>query len=148
MIIFSAWLLDIRLLTELSFQTDRVCFHSVSISAVLYNPAYPTPLYTTYVIIICTECVFFYFIVHVCHILCAVQVRVTQLSVITLAKMRWDVIGPTPMFIRSISVPFVLTIEALHLSFLFRLVSSIQAIMASSAGYIIATSCDDIIEDQ
>ncbi|XP_036402383.1 ceramide synthase-like [Megalops cyprinoides] len=29
-----------------------------------------------------------------------------------------------------------------------RLVSSIQAIMASSAGYIIATSCDDIIEDQ
>ncbi|KAJ8402602.1 hypothetical protein AAFF_G00366850 [Aldrovandia affinis] len=29
-----------------------------------------------------------------------------------------------------------------------RLVSSIQAIMASSAGYIIATSCRDIIEDQ
>ncbi|XP_069044489.1 ceramide synthase-like isoform X2 [Lepisosteus oculatus] len=29
-----------------------------------------------------------------------------------------------------------------------RLVSSIQAIMASTAGYIIATSCDDIIEDQ
>ncbi|KAJ8245877.1 hypothetical protein GJAV_G00261260 [Gymnothorax javanicus] len=29
-----------------------------------------------------------------------------------------------------------------------RLVSSIQAVMASSAGYIIATSCDDIIEDQ
>ncbi|XP_030630415.1 ceramide synthase [Chanos chanos] len=29
-----------------------------------------------------------------------------------------------------------------------RLVSSIQAIMASSAGYIISTSCDDIIEDQ
>ncbi|KAG9350002.1 hypothetical protein JZ751_026355 [Albula glossodonta] len=29
-----------------------------------------------------------------------------------------------------------------------RLVSSIQAIMASSAGYIIATSCNDIIEDQ
>ncbi|XP_029109767.1 TLC domain containing 3Ba isoform X1 [Scleropages formosus] len=29
-----------------------------------------------------------------------------------------------------------------------RLVSSIQAIMASTAGYIIATSCEDIIEDQ
>nr|XP_046161955.1 ceramide synthase-like isoform X1 [Oncorhynchus gorbuscha]XP_046161956.1 ceramide synthase-like isoform X1 [Oncorhynchus gorbuscha] len=29
-----------------------------------------------------------------------------------------------------------------------RLVSSIQAIMASSAGYIIASSCEDIIEDQ
>ncbi|KAJ8347366.1 hypothetical protein SKAU_G00287670 [Synaphobranchus kaupii] len=29
-----------------------------------------------------------------------------------------------------------------------RLVSSIQAIMASSAGYIIATSCKDIVEDQ
>ncbi|XP_077359871.1 ceramide synthase-like [Festucalex cinctus] len=29
-----------------------------------------------------------------------------------------------------------------------RLVSSIQAVMASSAGYIIASSCDDIIEDQ
>ncbi|XP_062388526.1 ceramide synthase [Sardina pilchardus] len=29
-----------------------------------------------------------------------------------------------------------------------RLVSSIQAIMASSAGYIISSSCDDIIEDQ
>ncbi|XP_024242883.1 ceramide synthase isoform X1 [Oncorhynchus tshawytscha] len=29
-----------------------------------------------------------------------------------------------------------------------RLVSSVQAIMASSAGYIIASSCDDIIEDQ
>ncbi|KAK3559819.1 hypothetical protein QTP86_020987 [Hemibagrus guttatus] len=29
-----------------------------------------------------------------------------------------------------------------------RLVSSIQAVMASSAGYIISTSCDDIIEDQ
>ncbi|XP_064170175.1 ceramide synthase-like [Anguilla rostrata] len=29
-----------------------------------------------------------------------------------------------------------------------RLVSSIQAVMASSAGYIIATSCDDIVEDQ
>ncbi|KAJ7984471.1 hypothetical protein DPEC_G00355170 [Dallia pectoralis] len=29
-----------------------------------------------------------------------------------------------------------------------RLVSSVQAIMASSVGYIIASSCDDIIEDQ
>ncbi|XP_076856862.1 ceramide synthase isoform X2 [Brachyhypopomus gauderio] len=29
-----------------------------------------------------------------------------------------------------------------------RLVSSLQAIMASSAGYIISTSCDDIIDDQ
>uniref|UniRef100_A0A3Q2E8E2 TLC domain containing 3Bb n=1 Tax=Cyprinodon variegatus TaxID=28743 RepID=A0A3Q2E8E2_CYPVA len=29
-----------------------------------------------------------------------------------------------------------------------RLVSSIQAVMASSAGYIIASSCEDIIEDQ
>ncbi|KAB5555266.1 hypothetical protein PHYPO_G00031710 [Pangasianodon hypophthalmus] len=29
-----------------------------------------------------------------------------------------------------------------------RLVSSVQAVMASSAGYIISTSCDDIIEDQ
>ncbi|XP_014014744.1 ceramide synthase isoform X5 [Salmo salar] len=29
-----------------------------------------------------------------------------------------------------------------------RLVSSVQAIMASSAGYIIASSCDDIVEDQ
>ncbi|CAL8303746.1 unnamed protein product [Lota lota] len=29
-----------------------------------------------------------------------------------------------------------------------RLVSSVQALMASSAGYIIASSCDDIIEDQ
>ncbi|XP_057682781.1 ceramide synthase-like isoform X2 [Corythoichthys intestinalis] len=29
-----------------------------------------------------------------------------------------------------------------------RLVSSIQAVMASSAGYIIASSCDDVIEDQ
>lgn len=29
-----------------------------------------------------------------------------------------------------------------------RLVSSVQAIMASSAGYIIASSCEDIIEDQ
>nr|XP_057918532.1 ceramide synthase [Doryrhamphus excisus] len=29
-----------------------------------------------------------------------------------------------------------------------RLVSSVQAVMASSAGYIIASSCDDIIEDQ
>lgn len=29
-----------------------------------------------------------------------------------------------------------------------RLVSSVQAVMASSAGYIIASSCEDIIEDQ
>ncbi|XP_061562690.1 ceramide synthase isoform X2 [Phycodurus eques] len=29
-----------------------------------------------------------------------------------------------------------------------RLVSSVQAVMASSAGYMIASSCDDIIEDQ
>ncbi|XP_076008200.1 ceramide synthase [Genypterus blacodes] len=29
-----------------------------------------------------------------------------------------------------------------------RLVSSVQAVMASSAGYIIASSCDDILEDQ
>ncbi|XP_046708866.1 ceramide synthase [Silurus meridionalis] len=29
-----------------------------------------------------------------------------------------------------------------------RLVSSVQAVMASSAGYIISTSCDDIIKDQ
>lgn len=29
-----------------------------------------------------------------------------------------------------------------------RLVSSVQAVMATSAGYIIASSCEDIIEDQ
>lgn len=34
------------------------------------------------------------------------------------------------------------------LSPFLRLVSSVQAIMASSAGYIIACSCEDIIEDQ
>ena len=32
--------------------------------------------------------------------------------------------------------------------FALRLVSSVQAVMASSAGYIIASSCEDILEDQ
>uniref|UniRef100_A0A672KAV2 Uncharacterized protein n=1 Tax=Sinocyclocheilus grahami TaxID=75366 RepID=A0A672KAV2_SINGR len=47
------------------------------------------------------------------------------------------------------SIPGLRWNEALTCIVIFlRLVSSIQAIMASTAGYIISTSCQDIIEDQ
>ena len=43
--------------------------------------------------------------------------------------------------------PLCWTIGMTRCYVLPRLVSSVQALMASSAGYIIASSCDDIIED-